>query len=59
MNAGTDYHKARAQAQANADYTRTPRWLHMYGGTWYVSKTPVQDSERIDPRKDLQPKGYC
>lgn len=57
MNAGNDYQKARAQAQANADYTKTPRWLFNYGGTCWISKTPVQDSERIDPTD--KPKGYC
>lgn len=57
MNAGTDYAKAKRQAQANADYTKTPRWLHLYNGTWYISKSPVQDGERIDPRD--QPYGYC
>ena len=59
MNAGTDYTKAKQHAQANADYTGTPRWLHLYAGTWWISKTPVHDAERIDPTKDRQPYGYC
>lgn len=57
MNAGKDYVKARKQAQANADYTGTPRWLHMYNGVWWITGTPVRDSERIDPT--VKPKGYC
>ncbi len=57
MNAGTDYTRAKAQAQANANYTHTPRWLSMYNGVWWINKTPVQDSERIDPAD--KPKGYC
>lgn len=50
MNAGPDYTKARAHAQANADSTHAPRWLHFYNGVWWVSRTPVHDSERIEPR---------
>jgi hypothetical protein len=38
VNAGRDYRKARRQAQANADLTGTPRWLHLYGGVWWISK---------------------
>ena len=57
MNAGQDYQKAKRQAQANADYTKTPRWLHMYGRTWWISREPTADSERIDPI--VKPKGYC
>jgi hypothetical protein len=56
MNAGTDYTKAKKQAQANADYSKTPRWLHGYNGVWWVSQTPVRDAERIDP--STKPKGY-
>lgn len=50
MNAGRDYIKARQHAQANADRTQTLRWLHMYNGAWWISKTPVRDAERIEPR---------
>lgn len=57
MNAGKDYSKAKVQAQANADYTKTPRWIHLYGGVWYISREPIADSERIDPTN--KPKGYC
>lgn len=49
MNAGTDYAKAREHAQANANYTNTPRWLHYYRNTWWISRTPIHDSERIAP----------
>ncbi len=50
MNAGRDYQKARLQAQSNADRSGSPRWLHQYGGVWWISKTPIQDSEQIDPK---------
>ena len=55
MNAGTDYRKARRQAQANANWTSTPRWLHLYSGIWWISREPVKDSERIDPA--VKPQG--
>lgn len=51
MNAGKNYAKAKAQAQANADHARSPRWLHQYGGVWWISGTPTTNSEQIDPRK--------
>lgn len=54
MNAGRDYEKARRQAQANADYTQTPRWLHGYAGVWWVSKEPVRDAERIEPKEQRE-----
>lgn len=57
MNAGLDYAKAKRQAQANADYTKTPRWLHMYGAVWWISREPIVDAERIDPKE--KPKGFC
>lgn len=49
MNAGKNHTKARAQAQANADRSQSPRWLHQYGGAWWISTTPTADAERIDP----------
>lgn len=49
MNAGKHHTKARAQAQANADRSQSPRWLHQYGGSWWISTTPVADAERINP----------
>lgn len=51
MNAGTDYQKAKRHAQANADYTRTPRWIHLYNGVWWIDKTSILDAERIDPAR--------
>lgn len=50
MNAGKNHTKARAQAQANADRSQSPRWLHQYGGSWWISTTPTADAERINPR---------
>lgn len=49
MNAGRDYGKAKRQAQANADWSGEPRWLSLYNGVWWVSKTPVLDAERVEP----------
>ena len=39
MNAGKDYVRALAQAQANADLTQTPRWMHLWEGVWWINKT--------------------
>lgn len=50
MNAGTDYTKARKHAQANADRTQSPRWLHNYNGHYWISRSHTADAERIDPR---------
>ena len=50
MNAGKNHTKARAQAQANADRSQSPRWLHQYGGVYWISKEPGDGGrERIDP----------
>jgi hypothetical protein len=49
MNAGKNYAKARAHAQANADRSDSPRWLHEYSGSWWITSTPTADAERIDP----------
>lgn len=49
MNAGKDYKRAKAQAQANADRSQSPRWLHQYGGSWWISTTPTADAEQLDP----------
>lgn len=54
MNAGKNYRSAKRQAQANADYTDSPRWLHRYGDVWWISKTPVADSELIEPGGSTQ-----
>lgn len=52
MYAGKDYRRAREQAQANADWTGRPRYLHFYGGAWWVSIAPPGDeSETITPRQ--------
>ena len=36
MNAGSNFKKAQAQAQANANLTGTPRYLHVWGGDWWI-----------------------
>jgi hypothetical protein len=48
MNAGKDFERARKQAYANAKRTGTPRYLHMYGGTWWISRDPIQDAFKIN-----------
>lgn len=42
MNAGKDFGKAIEQAKANAARTGTPRWVHSYNGTFWISQTPLR-----------------
>ena len=42
-----DLKKAEEQAQANANSSGRPRWLFMYNGTFWISKTEVKEE------------GYC
>jgi hypothetical protein len=52
MNTGTnDYGVAAIQARANAEIAGEPRWLHMYNGTFWISKSAVNDAnaQRFDP----------
>jgi len=53
MNAGHEYGKAKAWAQANANRAGTTRWLHLYGGSYWIDREPVVGAERIlpDPRE--------
>lgn len=51
MNAGKDYDKAKVQAQANANRANEARWLHWYGGAWWISKTPTASAEKINPER--------
>lgn len=55
MNAGLSYHKAKQQAQANADLDKAPRYLHSWNSMYWISKTPVNNGERIDPKKEKKP----
>lgn len=60
MNTGTnDYGVAAIQARANAESSGEPRWLHMYGGTFWISKTAVNDpnAQRFDPPSEI--KRHC
>lgn len=50
MNAGRDLRKAVKRAQANANATKSPRWVHRYGGCWWISKTPVEGGGKINPQ---------
>lgn len=46
MMAGKDYGKALSHAQANANRDGKPRWLHSYGGRWWIS--PVDPNRAIE-----------
>lgn len=49
MNAGTRYAAAKLLAQANATLTQSPRWLHVWGLFWWITKEPTEGAERVDP----------
>lgn len=62
MNAGRDYKKARAQAQANANLTQTPRVLIGYNGMWWIdhydpTRPLGQGAEKINPESDQKRNG--
>lgn len=38
MNAGSDYARAKGQAQANADWSKQPWVLFAYQGVWWVER---------------------
>lgn len=38
MNAGTDFKKAKKQAQANANQTRVTWQIWMYGGVYWIER---------------------
>lgn len=40
----------RKWAQYNADATNTPRWIHLWNGQFWISRTPVEGGDRIDPK---------
>jgi len=54
MNAGRDYARARAHAQANADASGTSRWIHMYNNTWWIDKSNPKDAQ--PPAEEIKPK---
>ncbi len=57
MNAGKDYKKARRQAQANANYSGQPRYLHSYGGAWWISKDAGSGGrKKVSPKTRKNPK---
>ena len=44
MNTNTsDFKKASARAQANANASGQTRWLHMWNGTFWISNTSVHN----------------
>ena len=49
MNAGANYGIARAQAQANADYSRQPRYLHRFNEVWWIDSAPCDGCETLTP----------
>jgi hypothetical protein len=51
MNAGRNMKKAYAAAQDNADWTGEPRYVHMYNGVFWISKSPCEGSIEFLPRK--------
>lgn len=46
MNAGTDYTKAKRQAQANADHTGKAWRMFLYNGVWWIERCQWSD---VDP----------
>ena len=52
MNAGTDYAKARRQAQANANRSGRAWVISGYGGVWWIGPWSGADRdgvERVEP----------
>lgn len=41
MNAGTDYGKAKRQAQANADQSGVTWRMFLYSGIWWIERRPT------------------
>jgi hypothetical protein len=56
MNAGRDHEAAKRQAQANANRTGTARYLHSYGGTYWIDRDDPVDAvgcvETFAPQRD-------
>ncbi len=50
MNAGRNLERAAKQAQANANYSGKPRYLSIYGGTYWIDLEPVDGSKKFTPR---------
>lgn len=56
MNAGIDYTKALAQAQANANLDNQPRIIRGYGGVWWIDRAEegvkyAHDVTMVHPKK--------
>jgi hypothetical protein len=54
MNTNTnDLRRATERAQANANWSGRPRWLQLWNGTLWISKTePADPVRRVDPRPE-------
>lgn len=62
MNAGTDYAKAKRQAQANANSSGQLMQMWLYNGVWWIERlglsergchtSRVPDAEVIEPSTD-------
>lgn len=51
MNAGKIKDLAEKWAQSNADSDQKPRWLHLYNGNYWISRTPVEGAKEFKPGK--------
>lgn len=57
MNAGRDYTRARAQAQANADRDGHPRVLSGYNGAWWIDRLDSFTRSIPDGAEIINPRG--
>lgn len=59
MNAGTNYTKAKRQAQANADRDGHARQLWIYNGVWWIERVGTsargETTSRIPDAEIVQP----
>jgi len=51
MNAGKDKKKALEWAQENANRTEKPRYVHSYGGSYWIGRKPSENSIKIEPKR--------
>jgi hypothetical protein len=58
MNAGKDRSAAMDLARENANRDGQPRYVHWYGGVYWIEKTSCQGSESIIPDNHPQPPAH-